>query len=396
MPSGPFSGIRVLDAGRYISAPFCAAMMADLGADVIRIEPIGGADDRAVMPVSEGTGALHLHVNHSKRSLAIDLKHPDSRQILERLIRASDVVVTNMTNGTLTRLRLDYESLRSLNPRAIHTNITAFGDTGPESESIGFDGTGQAMSGIAYLSGWPGQPTRSAASFVDYGTAMSAAFATAAALFERTRTGQGQQVNASLLGTALTMMNPILIEQALGARKRVATGNRSPIAGPSDIFKTTDGWIMVQVIGQDMFQRWADLVGRPDLVDDVRFSDDIRRGENGEELSAVMQHWCTTQSSAGCLSELRAKRIPACRVLSPEGALVERQHVEGGFFDWIGFDSAERTLPIVRTMRLGACEFPARKPAPRLGCDSRRILLELGYAESEIAYFDSQGVVAAR
>src|SRR5262245_2888235 len=103
MASGPFSGVRVLDAGRYISAPFCAAMMADLGADVIRIEPIGGADDRTVMPISDDTGALHLHVNHSKRSLAIDLKHPEAQQILERLVRASDVVVTNMPNGILSR-----------------------------------------------------------------------------------------------------------------------------------------------------------------------------------------------------------------------------------------------------------------------------------------------------
>lgn len=393
MPSGPFNGIRVLDAGRYISAPFCAAMMADLGADVIRIEPIGGADDRTVMPVSDDTGALHLHVNHGKRSLALDLKHPDAQQIMQRLIRASDVVVTNMTNGILSRLRLDYDTLRSINPRVVHTNITAFGDTGPESESIGFDGTGQAMSGIAYLSGWPGQPTRSAASFVDYGTAMSAAFATAAALFERTRTGQGQQVKASLLGTALTMMNPILIEQALGARTRVATGNRSPIAGPSDIFKTIDGWIMVQVIGQDMFQRWAQLVRRPDLPANPLFADDIKRGENGEELSKLMQTWCTERSSTECLATLRAARIPACPVLSPQGALGERQHVEGKFFDWIDDTGAGRQMPIVRLFKHSDEAKP--NPAPALGSNSKEILLEIGYSQSDIAYLIQRNIVSA-
>ena len=391
MPSGPFNGIRVLDAGRYISAPFCAAMMADLGADVIRIEPIGGADDRTVMPVSDDTGALHLHVNHSKRSLAIDLKHPDAQQIMQRLVRASDVVVTNMTNGILSRLRLDYDTLRSINPSVVHTNITAFGDTGPESESIGFDGTGQAMSGIAYLSGWPGQPTRSAASFVDYGTAMSAAFATAAALFERTRTGQGQQVKASLLGTALTMMNPILIEQALGARTRVATGNRSPIAGPSDIFRTTDGWIMVQVIGQDMFQRWAQLVGRPDLPANPLYADDIKRGENGEELSKLMQGWCAQRSSAECLAILRSARIPGCPVLSPQGALAERQHVEGGFFRWIDNASSEKPIPIVRLYQHNCESNP--QLAPKLGIDSTEILLEIGFSEPEIESFIQKGIV---
>jgi len=393
MRSGPFNGIRVLDAGRYISAPFCAALMADLGADVIRIEPVGGADDRTVMPVSEDAGALHLHVNHSKRSLAIDLKHSDAQQIMERLVRASDVVVTNMTTGILARLRLDYETLSRINPRIVHTNITAFGDTGPESESIGFDGTGQAMSGIAYLSGWPGQPTRSAASFVDYGTAMSAAFATAAALLERARTGKGQQVKASLLGTALTMMNPILIEQALGARTRVATGNRSPIAGPSDIFKTTDGWIMVQVIGQDMFQRWALLVGQPDLPDNPLFTDDIKRGENGEALSNLMQSWCTNRSSAECLTALGAIRIPACPVLSPAAALTERQHVEGNFFDWIDDVGTGSKIPIVRLFQRMNDHRP--QPAPALGLNSREILLEIGYSQTEIAVLLQRGIVSA-
>jgi crotonobetainyl-CoA:carnitine CoA-transferase CaiB-like acyl-CoA transferase len=294
METGPFSGIRVLDVGKFISAPYCAAMLADMGADVIRIEPIGGSEDRAVMPVGDGCGALHLHVNHSKRSLALDLRQAEARPIFERLVKTSDVVVTNMPSNMLLRLKLDYQTLQRINSRIIHTNITAYGDAGPERDSIGFDGIGQALSGAIHLTGWPNKPTRSATSYVDYGTAMASAFATAAALYERARTNEGQEVKTSLLGTALTIMNPILIEEALGVRTRVATGNRSPIAGPSDIFKTTDGWIIVQVIGRDMFQRWADLIGQPALSTDPRFADDIRRGENGEELSALMQTWCRT------------------------------------------------------------------------------------------------------
>ena len=158
MEAGPFGGIRVLDVGKYIAAPFCASMLADMGAEVIRVEPIGGSDDRVVMPVSETDGALHLHVNHSKRSLALDLKRPEAQAILARLIKASDVVVTNMPNAMLARLRLDYGTLKSINPTIIHTNVSAFGDTGPESESIGFDGIGQAMSG-AVLSQRLARPT---------------------------------------------------------------------------------------------------------------------------------------------------------------------------------------------------------------------------------------------
>jgi crotonobetainyl-CoA:carnitine CoA-transferase CaiB-like acyl-CoA transferase len=394
MEAGPFEGVRVLDVGRYISAPFCAAMLADMGADVIRLEPIEGSDDRTVMPVGEACGALHLHVNHSKRSLALDLRRAEARPIFERLVGASDIVVTNMPGSALARLRLDYQTLKSINARIIHTNITAYGDVGPERDSIGFDGIGQALSGAIHLSGWPGQPTRSATSYVDYGTAMASAFATAAALYERMRTGQGQEVKTSLLRTALTIMNPILIEQALDVRTRMATGNRSPIAGPSDIFKTTDGWIIVQVIGRDMFQRWTSLIGRPELLNDPRFTDDIKRGENGEALSALMQVWCSTRSSAACLAELRAARVPSSQVLSPKDALAERQSLEGGLFAWVASEETSGKIPIVAPVLNGSPRGLPPTAARPLGADTREILVEVGYSQSEIDAFINDRIVA--
>jgi crotonobetainyl-CoA:carnitine CoA-transferase CaiB-like acyl-CoA transferase len=394
MEAGPFEGVRVLDVGRYISAPFCAAMLADMGADVIRLEPIEGSDDRTVMPVGEACGALHLHVNHSKRSLALDLRRAEARPIFERLVGASDIVVTNMPGSALARLRLDYQTLKSINARIIHTNITAYGDVGPERDSIGFDGIGQALSGAIHLSGWPGQPTRSATSYVDYGTAMASAFATAAALYERMRTGQGQEVKTSLLRTALTIMNPILIEQALDVRTRMATGNRSPIAGPSDIFKTTDGWIIVQVIGRDMFQRWTSLIGRPELLNDPRFTDDIRRGENGEALSALMQVWCSGRSSAACLAELRAARVPSSQVLSPKDALAERQSLEGGLFAWVASEETSGKIPVVAPVLNGSPRGLPPTAARPLGADTREILVEVGYSQSEIDAFINDRIVA--
>lgn len=390
MGNGPFNGIRVLDIGKYIAAPFCAAMLGDMGADVIRVEPVGGGDDRTVMPVSANSGALHLHVNHNKRSIALDLKKPEARAVLARLIETSDVAVTNMPNDMLKRLRLDYDTFKAINPAIIHTNVTAFGDVGPERESIGFDGIGQAMGGAVYLSGFDGRPTRCAASYVDYATAMSSAFATAAAIYERSRTGKGQSVQTSLLRTALTITNPILIEQALGVRTRTAIGNRSPIAGPSDIFKTTDGWITVQVIGRDMFRRWSDLVGRPELVDEPRFADDIKRGENGEELSALMQTWCDSRSSGECLTALRAARIPGCRVLAPADVLTESQNVEGDFFNWVAFDELKRDMPLVSPVKPTE---PPRAARP-LGADTDGVMLELGYSRADIDALRAGGIIA--
>jgi crotonobetainyl-CoA:carnitine CoA-transferase CaiB-like acyl-CoA transferase len=223
---------------------------------------------------------------------------------------------------------------------------------------------------------------------------MASAFATGAALYERVRTGKGQQIQTSLLRTALTIMNPILIEQSLGIRTRVAMGNRSPIAGPSDIFKTTDGWITVQVIGRDMFQRWADLIGRSDLPHDPRFADDSKRGQNGEELSAVMQAWCDSRSSKDCLAALRAARVPGCRVLSPKDALAEPQIVDGGFFNWVKLNDLDETIPLVCPAKTSSTQSVQPGPAPALGIDSAKVLAELGYSSAEIDAFLDDGIVA--
>jgi crotonobetainyl-CoA:carnitine CoA-transferase CaiB-like acyl-CoA transferase len=250
------------------------------------------------------------------------------------------------------------------------------------------------MSGAMALTGLPGQPFRSATSYVDYSTGISAAYGALAAILARYRTGRGQLVEASLLGTALAIMNPVLIEEASGARSRTATGNRSPISGPSDLFVTRDGWVFVQVIGQDMFERLARLVGAPGLIDDPRFADDIGRGEHGEVLSAVVAEWCAPRTSAECLAELAEARVPGCRLLSPAEALVEPQHAEGGHFDWVRPPGLSAAIPLVApTARLTAGARPERRPAPALGADTDDIMKSLGYGDPEIADFRNSGVV---
>lgn len=398
MSHSPLLGMRVLDFGRYIAGPLCAALLADLGADVIRIEPLEGGDDRFVTPLGEGVeGATYLHMNRNKRAIALEVSAPGAQEILAPLIKSSDIVVANMPARALQKLGLDYKSLCALRPDIILTSVTAFGTQGPESGSIGFDGTGQAMSGAIALTGLPDQPFRAAVSYVDFGTAIASAYGTLAAVLSRKETGQGQHVQGSLLRTALTIMNPILIEQASGARTRVPTGNRSPIAGPSDLFATTDGWMIVQVIGQEMFERWTDLVGASDLLGDPRFKDDISRGDNGEILSARMNEWCADKSTAECLRLLREKRLPGCPVLSPEQALVEPQNVEGGFFNWFRYPGVLRDLPLVAPI-VEFSNAPGGKPrpAPLLGEHTHDVLLELGFSVDQIANFERQKIVRRR
>lgn len=387
------SGLRVLDLGRYIAAPYCAHLLANEGAEVIRVEPPHGATDREVMPVGvEGRGGLYLQVNSNKKSLTLDFTTDSGRAVLERLIRTADVMVVNVPRTALHKLRLDYESLCRIKSDIILTSISAFDSHGRDSDRLGFDGTGQALSGSMYLTGDGQQPTRAAVSYVDYATAMSAAFATVTAVLERMRTGNGQHVSCSLMGTALTMMNPMLMEEASGFRSRRPMGNRSPIAGPSDLFRTTDGWVMVQIIGDAMFRRWARLMGLPGLLDDPRFKTDSDRGENGEELSAIMADWCKDRTVRQCLDELSENRLPACRCLTPAETLNFK-----GFEDYVENVSMEENgdpLPLVtRSIHTRSSDSTESRMAPELGADTAELLSGLGIDEGEFQQLRARGVI---
>ena len=396
---GCLEGYRVLDLGRYISGPFCAALLGELGGDIVRVEPPEGSDDRYVMPIGDGPsggGALHHHVNIGKRSLALDIGKVAARTVLERLIASADVLIANMPPAALAKLGLDYETLVTIRPDIILVTINAYGPSGPFANDVGFDGTGQALSGAMSLTGTVEQPFRSAVSYVDYSTAISAALGVVAALLNRTRTGRGEHVQCSLLATALTMTNPMLIEEWAGARRRTASGNRSPIAAPSDLFRTKDGWIMIQVIGQPMFRRWADLVGKPELADDSRYASDQQRAEHGEELSGITAAWCAGKSNAECLSSLRADRIPATPLLTPAEALLAPEMVLGRLLRTVSTRDG-RNVPIVAPVcQVGDPCADVARGAPMLGEHTDEILQELGFDSLAIADLRRKDVVGRR
>lgn len=387
-------GVRVVDFGRYIAGPLCAAMLADLGAEVIRVEPPGGADDRFLMPVTPGgEGALFLQSNRGKRSLTLDTARPEGRALMDRLIAGADVVVANAPPKALKHMGLDYPTLAALKPDIVVTQATAFDPHGPKAGESGFDGTGQAVSGAMYLSGPPGQPYRAATSYVDFSTAIACAFGTLAALIRRMKTGQGGLVEGSLVGTALNMVTPILIEEATGARRRAPTANRSPIAGPSDLFAARDGWVLIQVIGQGMFRRWAALVGRPELAGDPRFATDILRGDNGADLSAIMAGWCAGRSVADCLDLLRKARIPATHLLRPEQVLQPEHGLTSGL-GWMTYPGLVQPVPVAKPpAMLAGADFSTIRPAPLLGQDTDAVLGGLGLTQAEIAALRAEGVV---
>jgi crotonobetainyl-CoA:carnitine CoA-transferase CaiB-like acyl-CoA transferase len=380
-------GVRVLDFGRYIAGPFCATVLADLGADVIRIERVEGGEDRFVTPVAgDGSGALFLHVNRNKRSLTLDLAQPAGMEIARRLIATADVVVANLPPQTLASMGMDYPSLCEIKPDIILVTATAFGREGPWGHKLGFDGLAQAMSGNLHLTGAPGVPTRSSTPYVDFGTASLCAAATLAALMHRDRTGEGQLVEGALLKTALAFMSSPLIEQDLLQVNREATLNRGQLAGPADVFQTRDGFVMCSVIGPYQFERWCQLVEAPELLQDPRFADDDRRGRHGELLSARMGEWCAKRTTAEALAEMEAARIPAGPVYTPQQTL-DDPHVRAlGFLEPTPYPGTPRPAPIPRfPVTLSATPASLRTRAPTLGEHTDEILRDLGYDAEAIA-----------
>jgi len=229
--SGLLTGVRVLDFGRYIAGPYCASVLGFLGAEVIRIERPDGGEDRTIMPVTpQGDGALFLQMNANKLGMTLDIASEQGRDVVKQLVATADVVIANFPPNTLAALGLDYQSLSGIKPDIILTLNTAYGSAGPFANKVGFDGIAQAMSGAAYFSGEPNRPVKTAVQYVDFSTALAGVVGTLAALMQRERTGQGQQVETSLLATALSMTNGSLIDQAVTQVNRVPSGNRAQVS----------------------------------------------------------------------------------------------------------------------------------------------------------------------
>ncbi len=395
---GLLTGYRVLDFGRFIAGPYAAALLGDLGADVIRIERLEGGEDRRVLPVAEsGEGGMFLQINRNKRCLTLDLASPAGREIVKKLIKTADVVVANLPPATLKQLGLDFDTVSQLNPRCVLVTVNAYGTFGPWSQRPGFDGIGQAMSGAMYMTGLPDAPRRAITTYVDFSTAQACAMGAVAALWAREKSGKngkGQLVEGSLLRSAVIQTNGLLIEQSVLEPDRIPQGNRGFAASPSDAFKTQTGWLLIQTIGDAMFLRMCDLIGQPDMKTDPRFADDAVRGENSAEISRVVGLWCASLTRDEALDALAKAKIPSGPIYTPREALQDAQIEAAELLPLRGFPGMSQPYPLApHPVDMSGTPAEFRMPAPQLGEHTDEVLRELGFDAAAIASLREQKVV---
>ena len=386
-------GVRVLDFSRYIAGPYCATLLAYLGADVIRVEKPGGSEDRWAIPITgTGEGALIFQTGCNKRSLTVGLGHDKGQEIVRRLVATADVVICNLPPAGLKRLGLDYENLKRIKPDIILTTQTAFGHQGPWAEQGGFDGVGQAMSGAMYFSGTPGAPARSAVPYADYGTACLGAFATLAALYQKRDTGQGQHVQTSLLATSMALFGANLIEQGVLGIDRRPSGNRMQTSGPSDVFPTSDGFITVHTIGRGLFARIARLIGAEEWLDDPRLQSDHERGQHGDELSERVGAWCAARTTDEALSTMHRAGVPCSPVHDLRQALDHPQVAAMGLLGQVEFPGLPCPAPVPKLpVSMSGADTDRQRRPPIDGEHTDEILTELGYSRKEITELKAIG-----
>jgi len=393
--SGALKGIRVIDFGRFIAGPYCGMLLADMGADVVRVDRRKGSEDRYTGPVTaDGEGGAFLSLNRNKRSITLDTSKTESAEVICRLVKGADVVVANLPIAVLKKVGLDYDSLRAVNPSIILARISTFGPDGPYATRLGFDAVAQAMCGAMSLTGFPGAPIRSLVPFADYGTALHTAFGVMVALYHRAKTGEGQVVDGALLATGVTFMQALLAELAVVGVNRTQRGNTGFYSAPADCYRTQDGWIMLHIIGSDMFGRWARVVAREDMIDDPRFADDLSRADHHAEITEAMNAWCGRRTNVQAIAELEAARVPCGPVLGLYEVLDDPQVKARELLEYVEYPSASKPVPLANTaVRLSATPGGIRHRAPMLGEHTDEVLRELGYADADIARLRAAEVV---
>ena len=395
---GPLAGMRVLELAQIMAGPTCGLMLADMGADVVKVEKIPGGDDSRGYrePRVNGVSAPFLMLNRNKRGIALDLKHEQGREILLRMVRDADVLLENHRRGTLDKLGLGYDVLARENPGLIYCGISGYGRTGPYADKGGFDLIAQGFAGLMSVTGEPGGPPAKTGNPVsDIAAGILATVGILAAYAHKQRTGRGQMVDTSLMEAALQQTYWHAAIYFATGESPGPLGSAHVLTAPYQAFRASDGWINIGGANQANWERIAELLGHPEWHDDPRFATNAARMANRETLAALMNGVLATRTKAEWAIAFDAAGVPAGPVHTIGEALTHAQTLARDMVVDLVHPEAGTTKALGCPVHFSATPTAITRPAPLLGEHTRELLRECGYAEADIDGFVAAGVVAA-
>jgi crotonobetainyl-CoA:carnitine CoA-transferase CaiB-like acyl-CoA transferase len=388
-------GVMVLDLSRVLAGPFCAMMLADMGADVLKIEePEGGDESRTWPPFASGEASGYLSMNRNKRNMTLNLKTPEAQNILKQLVAQADVLVENFRTGTMEAFGLGYDVLQAINPRLIYCAVSVFGRSGPYKDKAGYEALMQAFSGVMSITGEPdGPPLRCGVSFLDLGTGMMAAYGVMNALFHRERTGAGQKVEVSLFETALSLMSYHAVGYLLEGNVPRRQGSGHPMIVPYQVFRTQDGEIFIVGSNQRLWRRLCQALHREDLLQEARFGSNTERVKHRDILIPILQDETQKYPTATLNELLDEAGVPCAAVNTLDKVLTDPQTLARDMV----VDIPHPLIPDLKLLglpiKLSDTPGEVRMPPPLQGQHTEEVLADLGYSAADIRRFRERRVI---
>jgi crotonobetainyl-CoA:carnitine CoA-transferase CaiB-like acyl-CoA transferase len=393
---GALQGIKVIELAQIMAGPTCGMLLADMGADVIKVEKLPGGDDTRSysQPSINGESAAFMILNRNKRGIAVNLKAPGGLEVVKRLLADADVVTENYRKGTLERLGLGYDVLQKLNPRLVYCAVSGYGRTGPYADKGGFDLIAQGFAGIMSITGEPGgPPAKSGTSIADINAGILAALGIVSALVARGTTGRGQMVETSLMEAAVQQTYwQSAIFFATG-RNSSPSGSAHILTAPYQAFPTLDGWINVGGANQSNWERIVKVIGRPGLAADPRFLTNGDRMDNLAALTPLIAAPLRLRPSAEWIAQFEAAGVPVGPVNKIGDMLADPQVAAREMVIEVDHPRAGRTKALGTPIKFSETQGDLTRPAPLLGQHSREILEQLGYSSAEIETLQRDGAV---
>lgn len=395
-PRPPLAGVRVLDLTRVLAGPFCAMMLGDMGAEVIKLEEPGKGDDtRSWPPFVGGEATYFIAVNRNKRSITLNLKAPEGQEIFRQLVARSDVLLENFRPGTMDRLGLGYGALAALNRRLVYCSISGFGESGPEAGRAGYDLVVQAESGIMDLTGFPdGPPVKVGNSIADLVAGMSAAHGVTLALLARGRTRRGQKVEISMLDVMASLLTYQAGLYLNVGQKPARRGNAHPSIAPYEVFTAADGYVALGVANNSLWARCCEVLGRPELVRDPRYATEASRVEHRGSLVPLMNEIMAARPAEEWIKRFETAGVPAGRIKTVADVCESEHLAARGMIATLAHPAAGPVRVMGVPVRLHATPGAVALPPPRLGEHTAEVLGGLlGLAPDRVEDLRARGVV---